>query len=108
MATKTAEELISQAISDFDNVESAIEACGVDVPYGTDTSEYGNKVIEVYEKGLAESAVEVDGALSYTSENPVQNRIVTAEFESITTKIDTIENNKIERITNTELEEMLK
>lgn len=48
MATKTKEQILNQAISDFDNIEAAIEECGVDVPYGTDTSEYGNKVREVY------------------------------------------------------------
>ena len=52
MATKTATELLTQAISDFDNIENAIEECGVDVPYGTDTSEYGNKVREVYAKAV--------------------------------------------------------
>ena len=41
-------ETITKAISDFDTIEAAIEECGVDVPYDTDTSEYGNKVREVY------------------------------------------------------------
>lgn len=48
MATETRGQILNQAISDFDNIEAAIEECGVDVPYGTDTSEYGNKVREVY------------------------------------------------------------
>lgn len=41
---KTAEQILNQAISDFDSIEAAIEESGVDVPYGTDTSEYGNLV----------------------------------------------------------------
>ena len=49
-------EAINQAISDFNNIEKAIEAAGVDVPYGTDTSEYGNKISEAcqgnYQKGV--------------------------------------------------------
>ena len=48
------QETIAQAIADFDNIEKAIEESGVDVPYGTDTSEYGNKVREVYAKAVAE------------------------------------------------------
>lgn len=50
----TLEENIKQAIADFDNIENAIEECGIDVPYDTNTSEYGNKVREVYAKGLAD------------------------------------------------------
>lgn len=46
--------VIAQAIADFNSIEAAIEECGVDVPYDTDTAEYGNKVKEVYEKALSE------------------------------------------------------
>lgn len=35
---------IYQAISDFNDIEAAIEESGVDVPYDTDTSEYGDLV----------------------------------------------------------------
>lgn len=52
---KTVTEILQQAISDFDNIETAIEECGVDVPYDTDTSEYGNKVREVYAKAVTDS-----------------------------------------------------
>lgn len=38
------EQNIAQAISDFDDIERALEEQGVDVPEGTDTSEYGNLV----------------------------------------------------------------
>lgn len=40
----TLEENINQAIADFDDIESAIKAKGVDVPEGTDTSQYGNLI----------------------------------------------------------------
>ena len=40
----TLKENIAQAIADFDEIEAAIEESGVEVPYGTDTSEYGNLV----------------------------------------------------------------
>ena len=40
----TLEENIKQAISDFDDIEAALEEKGVDVPSGTDTSEYGNLI----------------------------------------------------------------
>lgn len=44
MATKTKEQILNQAISDFDKIEDALKDSGVDVPYDTDTSEYGNLV----------------------------------------------------------------
>lgn len=40
----TLDENIKQAISDFDDVQAALEESGVEVPYGTATSEYGNLV----------------------------------------------------------------
>ena len=40
----TLEENINQAIADFDDIEAAIEEQGVEVPAGTDTSEYGNLI----------------------------------------------------------------
>ena len=40
----TLEENIAQAISDFDDIAAAIEEQGVDVPAGTDTKEYGDKI----------------------------------------------------------------
>jgi hypothetical protein len=35
---------IHQAIDDFDNIKDAIECKGVDVPTGTPTSEYSEKI----------------------------------------------------------------
>lgn len=66
--TKT-EEVIAQAISDLDDIESAIEDMGVDVPYDTDTKEYGNiirdmvqsKTAEAYDEGYAKGAEENSG-----------------------------------------------
>ena len=40
----TLEENINQAIADFDAIEAAIKEQGVDVPNGTDTSEYADKI----------------------------------------------------------------
>lgn len=37
-------ENIAQAIADFDDVKAALEESGVEVPYDTNTSEYGNLV----------------------------------------------------------------
>lgn len=44
------EQTINQAIADFDAIETAIEENGVDVPKGTDTSEYGNLINEAVSK----------------------------------------------------------
>ena len=43
----TLEENIAQAISDFDDIQAAIEEKGVEVPRGTDTSQYGNKIRQI-------------------------------------------------------------
>lgn len=44
-------ETIQQAIADFDNIKEAIEESGVEVPYDTDTSEYGNLVRQAVSAG---------------------------------------------------------
>lgn len=44
-------ENISQAISDFDDIEKAIEEKGVNVPYDTDTSEYGDLIRSIPQSG---------------------------------------------------------
>lgn len=41
------EEKINQAIADFDDIEKAIEESGVDVPYDTDTSQYGDLIRQI-------------------------------------------------------------
>ena len=51
-------QTVTQAIADFDGIETAIEECGIDVPYDTNTSEYGNLVKEVYAKGIADGGGE--------------------------------------------------
>lgn len=40
----TLEENINQAIADFDDIEAALVEKGVEVPSGTDTSQYGNLI----------------------------------------------------------------
>ena len=60
MMAKTTKEIIAQAISDFDNIEKAFEECGLDIPYDTDTSEYGDKIRELYHKAMSEGLENVD------------------------------------------------
>ena len=52
------EENIKQAISDFDDIEAAIIEQGVDVPVGTDTSEYGNKIRSIAKGGSNDCPIE--------------------------------------------------
>jgi hypothetical protein len=52
------EQVINRAIKDFDNIEKAINEQGVEVPDGTDTSEYGNKVKEVFDKGYSKGCTD--------------------------------------------------
>lgn len=66
------EENINQAISDFDNIKSAIEEQGVEVPYGTDTKEYGNKIRSIKTGG------EVDQEYNPESSN-AQSGLAVAE-----------------------------
>lgn len=47
----TLAENINRAISDFDDIEAAIEEKGVDVPEGTDTSEYGDLIRSIPQEG---------------------------------------------------------
>lgn len=158
-------ENIKQAISDFNNIESAIEECGVDVPYDTDTSEYGDKVREVYAKGFADGRPKIstmtheqwiksdpvleeneiaiisvqtiqDGVVNYVPSTLIKIGNGTSKYSeldftyskasdvyewakkatlayrdlpsTLKTKINTFENERIEAITNIELEELLK
>lgn len=56
------EEVINQAIADFDNIEAAIKECGIDVPDGTDTSEYGNLIKKVSNADMSEYVKNTDYA----------------------------------------------
>ena len=51
MATKTLNQNINQAISDFKGVKQAIIDKGVEIPSGTPTSEYGAKISEIQSGG---------------------------------------------------------
>ena len=70
----TMEEVINQAISDFDDIEAAIKEQGVEVPEGTDTSEYGKKIRSIPKGGGGT----VDQTFSPESEN-AQSGIAVAQ-----------------------------
>ena len=44
MISIDANAIVDQAIADFDNIEEAIEEKGVEVPYDTDTKQYGKLI----------------------------------------------------------------
>lgn len=44
MANRTLQENVNQAISDFDSIQQAIIDKGIEVPNGTPTSEYADKI----------------------------------------------------------------
>ena len=64
---RTLEENVKQAIADFDGIKAAIEEKGMEVPDGTDTNQYGNKIRLIgadqydrgYEDGLAARTFEI-------------------------------------------------
>lgn len=64
------EDAINQAISDFDDIEAALIEQGVDVPEGTDTSEYG-KLIRSIQTGGGNSPIKY---VESDSSNPVYLR----------------------------------
>lgn len=51
MATNTLSQNINQAISDFNGIKQAIIDKGVEVPIGTKTSEYGDKISQIQTGG---------------------------------------------------------
>ncbi len=55
---------VRQAISDFDNIQRALEENGVPVPYDTDTSMYGDKIRQnLLNKGQFYTKQEADALL---------------------------------------------
>lgn len=64
------EDVINQAIADFDDIEMAIEEKGVDVPAGTDTKDYGNLIRSIQTGGL------VDQEYNPESENAQSGKAV--------------------------------
>lgn len=67
------EQVIDQAISDFDDIEAAIKEKGVDVPEGTDTKEYGNLI-----RGISGGG---DSPIKYV-ESDTSNPVYLRELES--------------------------
>lgn len=65
----TLEENINQAIADFDDIEAAIKEQGVEVPEGTDTSEYGDLVRSIEGGGGGSESVPVDQEYNPESTN---------------------------------------
>lgn len=105
----TLEENIKQAISDFDDVKAALKEQGVDVPSGTNTSEYGNLVRQIPRGGGGL----VDQTYDPTSQN-AQSGIAVAE--AVENKLDKIplqtedlavENNEVSYTLQNPLEKVL-
>lgn len=67
----TLEQNIEQAIADFDDIEAAIKEQGVEVPDGTDTSEYGNKIRQIVGGG---SECPIKYVKSLDKDNPLYLR----------------------------------
>jgi len=65
------ENTVNQAIADFDSIEAAIKDMGVDVPQGTDTSEYGK-----YIKRIQNSPIK------YVESLDPDNPLILRDFES--------------------------
>ena len=57
MATRTITENVNQAVQDFDNIKQAIIDKGIEIPNGTPTSEYADKIGTIKSNGLDTSTV---------------------------------------------------
>ena len=57
MANRTLQENVNQAISDFDTIQQAIINKGIEVPAGTPTSEYANKIETIKSGGWDTSCI---------------------------------------------------
>ena len=52
MATRTITENVNQAVQDFDNIKQARIDKGIEIPNGTPTSEYADKIGTIKINGL--------------------------------------------------------
>lgn len=82
----TLEENIKQAISDFDDIEAAIEEQGVEVPNGTDTSEYGDLI-----RSIPNSSTDSDYFVSYSQEQNLTDE----QKETARNNIDAVDVNLV-------------
>lgn len=83
MATRTITENVNQAVQDFDNIKQAIIDKGIEVPNGTPTSEYADKIGTIKINGLDTSTVT---DFSYFGQN---DRFTEEQLQNINTKIGT-------------------
>lgn len=107
-------ENVLQAISDFDDIESAVEELGVDIPKGTDTSEYG----DIIRSNLAKAGTGLGGDYYTKTETDAlleEKLNVDAEVDpSVPDYVKNISQSDIEKwseepqfITNSEIERMI-
>lgn len=83
MATRTITENVNQAVQDFDNIKQAIIDKGIEVPNGTPTSEYADKIGTIKSNGLDTSTVT---DFSYFAQ---KDRFTEEQLQNINTKIGT-------------------
>ena len=95
MATRTITENVNQAVQDFDNIKQAIIDKGIEIPNGTPTSEYADKIGTIKSNGLDTSTVT---DFSYFGKN---NRFGTGEIlTGLNTKSGTNFNGMFSNCTN--------
>jgi hypothetical protein len=92
------EETINQAIADFDDIEAAIEEQGVDVPYDTDTSEYGD-LIRSIPRG---SNIVVDQTYNGESENAQSGKALKPVLDEVWDELYGVKNALSNNIGTTE------
>ena len=79
----TLKENIDQTIEDFDSIKSAIKAKGVDVPAGTDTSEYATLISEI----PTGADVDIVQGTGDSTTSVMSQDAVTNEIENLSTSI---------------------
>lgn len=67
---------LDEANADFENIRNAIAEKGIDIDASTPTSQYAEKIGEI-------TGGVTDTALSETSTNPVQNKVITSALKNL-------------------------
>lgn len=95
-------------IDDFTTDSRFVEGAGIDEPAGTEVVvvNKGTAVDPVYKFDIKTGIVRVDNALSTTSKNPVQNRIITAKTQEIELSISNLMASMLTKANQSEVNEI--
>lgn len=92
------QENVEKAIADFDTIQAAIIESGVDVPYGTDTSAYGELVRQVAEQ---DGAYDRGYNAGYADATKIRDSMIDGSFSgALTSGVESVKNYGISNLPN--------